>query len=338
MLSSSALFGKWCIRPALAEIVPNRTLMIRSKAFLLCFVGPHDPTMQGFIELARPDQTLTDPVIETPTWDCQRANQLGWPPFTRQETVMVPNPRAWGSHAQLVLQLRDRLRAKARAGAGRTKASVGQRLGNCSGSPAFLGQRLDQLADLWIGAQVTQLANRSDHDPLGGASADPLDTHLHTLAVALHIYDDSLNDLADDLFPIGCGGGWGGPECGNVRRQAANRLPLGFRQQAWLVLDKAMILLLKLLLGRQFLFPGTFQRPGHEPMLRFDRLVLTSSPLDFIGGSFAPLLADESIEARACQMLALRFAVVSPALDTFICVKPGTTIIVMDGEPTATAG
>src|SRR6266566_4846330 len=84
MLSSSALFGKWCIRPALAEIVPNRTLMIRSKAFLLCFVGPHDPTMQGFIELARPDQTLTDPVIETPTWDCQRANQLGWPPFTRQ--------------------------------------------------------------------------------------------------------------------------------------------------------------------------------------------------------------------------------------------------------------
>ncbi len=69
MLSSSELFGKWCISPAMAEIVPNRALMILAKAFLLRFVGPRDPTMQGFIKLARPDQTLTDPVRETPTWD-----------------------------------------------------------------------------------------------------------------------------------------------------------------------------------------------------------------------------------------------------------------------------
>jgi len=53
-----------------------------------------------------------------------------------------------------------------------------------------------------------------------------------------------------------------------------------------------MILLLQLLLGCQFLFPGSFQRPGYEPMLRFDRLVLTSSPLDFVGGSFAPRLSE----------------------------------------------
>jgi hypothetical protein len=94
MLSSSKWFGKWCISPAMAEIVPNRALMIRAKAFLLRFVGPHHPTVQGFIELARLDHTLTDPVRETPTWDEERANQLGWPPFIRQETVMVPNPRA----------------------------------------------------------------------------------------------------------------------------------------------------------------------------------------------------------------------------------------------------
>ena len=130
MISSSALFGKWCISPALAEIVPNRALMILSKTFLLRFVGPHHPAVQEFIELARPDHPLTDPVIETPTWDRQRANQFGWPPFIRQETVMLPNPRAWGSHAQLALQLRDRLRAKASAGTGRTKASVVERLGN----------------------------------------------------------------------------------------------------------------------------------------------------------------------------------------------------------------
>lgn len=51
-----------------------------------------------------------------------------------------------------------------------------------------------------------------------------------------------------------------------------------------------MILLLKLLLSEQLLFPGTLQCPGHEPMFRLDRLVLASSPLDFVGGSFAPLL------------------------------------------------
>jgi len=50
-----------------------------------------------------------------------------------------------------------------------------------------------------------------------------------------------------------------------------------------------MIVLLELLLGRQFLFPGVFQRPGHEPMLRFDRLELSSCPLDLVGGSFSPL-------------------------------------------------
>jgi len=132
-----------------------------------------------------------------------------------------------------------------------------------------------------------------------------------------------------------------------------------------------MILLLELSLSNQFLFPGVFQRPGYEPMLRLDRMVLTCCSLDFVDCPFSPLLpesvqfgalllhpfggserqlqsswlqrgedllADEGIEARACQVLALRFAVVSPALHTFIRVKPGTSIIVMDGEPTATTG
>ncbi len=54
---------------------------------------------------------------------------------------MLPNPWAWRSHAQLALQLRDRLRAKANVGAGRAKASFGQRLDliqreeECLGAP-----------------------------------------------------------------------------------------------------------------------------------------------------------------------------------------------------------
>ena len=36
-------------------------------------------------------------------------------------------------------------------------------------------------------------------------------------------------------------------------------------------------------------------------------------------------------------MLTLGFAVMSPALDTFVGVKAGTTIIVMDRQPAATA-
>ena len=76
--------------------------------------------------------------------------------------------------------------------------------------------------------------------------------------------------LSNDLFAIGSRGGWGGPQRGNIGRHLANGFSLGLRKEAWLVLDKAVILFLKLLLCCQFLFPGTFQRPSHKPMLRFD--------------------------------------------------------------------
>jgi hypothetical protein len=49
------------------------------------------------------------------------------------------------------------------------------------------------------------------------------------------------------------------------------------------------------------------------------------------------LLAHKGIEARARQMLALGFPIVIPTLHTFIRVK-GATAIVMDRQPTATAG
>src|SRR5437899_2565112 len=50
------------------------------------------------------------------------------------------------------------------------------------------------------------------------------------------------------------------------------------------------------------------------------------------------LLNDEGIQARPRQVLASRFAVVRPALHTFIRVQPRTPVIIMDVEPTATAG
>jgi len=37
---------------------------------------------------------------------------------------------------------------------------------------------------------------------------------------------------------------------------------------------------------------GQSTRPGHEPMLRFNCLVLPCCALDFVGGSFSPLLPD----------------------------------------------
>lgn len=53
-----------------------------------------------------------------------------------------------------------------------------------------------------------------------------------------------------------------------------------------------MVLLLKLLLGEQLLFPGPLQCPGDEPMFRLDRMILTSRPFDLVGSSFAPLLPE----------------------------------------------
>jgi site-specific DNA recombinase len=70
--------------------------------------------------------------------------------------------------------------------------------------------------------------------------------YFHALAVALHIYHDPFNDLANDLFALSSHGSRGSPERGNIRRQAANSFPLGECSDAGLVLDKSMILLLKL--------------------------------------------------------------------------------------------
>jgi len=84
------------------------------------------------------------------------------------------------------------------------------------------------LPDLRIRTQLAQLANRTNHDPLSISSTDPLDAHQDALAVPLYIHHDSFDNLANDLFAIRIGGGWSSPKHGNIRRQAANRLPFGF--------------------------------------------------------------------------------------------------------------
>ena len=86
------------MRPAVAELIPDRALMIRPKPFLLCCISPHHPAVQGFIELARSDYSLTNPVQKRPAWNVKLPGQFGWPPFIRQEPLMMPNPRAWRFH------------------------------------------------------------------------------------------------------------------------------------------------------------------------------------------------------------------------------------------------
>jgi hypothetical protein len=63
MISSSRVFSKGSIRPAVAEIVPDRALMMRSKPFLLRFISPHDPAVQGFIKLACPQGFSVYPIV-----------------------------------------------------------------------------------------------------------------------------------------------------------------------------------------------------------------------------------------------------------------------------------
>ena len=191
----------------MTQIVANRTLMVLSEAFLLGLVGPHHPAMQGLIELACPHQSLTDPVVETRAWDVQQTDEFCWPPFVGQESAARLNMRTWRSQHQLSLYLPDRLHSKVGMSVRRAIAGIGERLGDGGGGPACLGQLLDQLADLRIRTQLTQLAHRSNHDALGVASPDPLDTYLHALAAALHVHDNSFDYLANDLFAIGCGGG-----------------------------------------------------------------------------------------------------------------------------------
>jgi hypothetical protein len=94
MISSFVLLGKGCLRPAMAEIVTNRPLMILPKAFLLGLIGPYHPTVQGLIELACSHQPLTNPMVQARTRDTQHASQFGRPPFIRQEFLARPAARA----------------------------------------------------------------------------------------------------------------------------------------------------------------------------------------------------------------------------------------------------
>jgi hypothetical protein len=79
----------------MAELIPNRALMIGSQPFLLRSISPHHPAVQGFIELARSHHPLTNPVQKRSAWDVKLAGQFAWPPIIGQESLMVPNPRAW---------------------------------------------------------------------------------------------------------------------------------------------------------------------------------------------------------------------------------------------------
>src|SRR2546430_9987745 len=122
MISPLEFLGKWHTGPAVTEIVANCTLMVLPKAFLLRLIGPHDPAVQGLIELVCPHQPLMDPVIETRTWDFKHPDQFCWPPFVGPQLVALPHTRAWRSQSQLSLQSPDRLRSKAGGGAGRAIA------------------------------------------------------------------------------------------------------------------------------------------------------------------------------------------------------------------------
>ncbi|GHO71684.1 hypothetical protein KSC_105760 [Ktedonobacter sp. SOSP1-52] len=63
------------------------------------------------------------------------------------------------------------------------------------------------MANLRIRTQLAQPANRSKHNALNVASANPLNAYPHALITALYIHNDPFNDLADDLFALGvCGG------------------------------------------------------------------------------------------------------------------------------------
>ena len=137
---------------------------------------------------------------------------------------MVPDSRAGCLHAELALQMRNHLSAKAGSGTGRAKASLIERLRNRHRRPPRFGQFLHLLANLRIGREIAHCANRPDHDSLGLVATDPLDPHPHLLGFPLHIDDDSLDDLPQDIFALGIRGGGSSPNRGDIGRKATNGL------------------------------------------------------------------------------------------------------------------
>src|SRR5260221_1899602 len=196
------------------------------------------------------------------------------------------------AQSQLVPQRLDTHRTPALFAAQRWEA-VGLELArNGLQRPARRSQFLHAGTDVGIVRALPIASNRTHEHTFRLAASRPGDADLHLLARALRLDLHPLDHLANDFFAVCCGGRRSVPQGRNIGGKPANGRAFLTRQDAWLLLEEAMIVLLERLLGLQFLLPGPLERPGDQPVLRLHRLVLPRRSFDLVSGPAPPLLPE----------------------------------------------
>src|SRR5262249_28454070 len=131
----------------------------------------------------------------------------------------------------------------------------------------LLTHRDDSIHQLIITAQRFVARDRANDRVARGGTAPPRDHHLGMLAVSTDMDHDTLHDQADDLLAVGCGGLGCIPKRRQVAGEGQDSSTLVLAGLRWLLLQEAIIFLLKIAPLSQRLLPLSLQAASHQTIL-----------------------------------------------------------------------
>jgi hypothetical protein len=124
---------------------------------------------------------------------------------------------------------------------------------------------------------------------LAGEATLPVNRDAHIFTIVLHINDDFIHEVPDELLAILVGRSGGVPQCGEVGRESGDPRPLLGGKLRRLFAKEAIVIVADLTLRPQRLLPALLQGPGHELVLRVDGPVATFGVVGLVAGALQPL-------------------------------------------------
>src|SRR6266536_206647 len=217
MIFGSIVVGRGGVGPAAAGVPARRPGAALAELGELVAVGV--------------DPAAADPGVQRDGGHGQLGGQIVQPPlvgaglFAGRRSDAVAGEGA--GTAELVQQLGDGADPDALVALGGAEALGVQPVGDGLGAVALLGQLADPLGQLRVEAELLEAGDGADGLAAGGLPASPADLHGHALAGADHGDGDLVHQRADDLVAVGVGGGWRGPQAGDVAGEGGDGTPLG---------------------------------------------------------------------------------------------------------------
>ena len=220
-----------------------RRLVQCAQAFDFGGVGLHDCQLDAGVQVAG-GPAAADPGIEGDLGHGQVLSQVAQPPFVLGQGRAVGRAGMWErwmpaarsrSLTALVVKAWQRL--------GGRKPSGLRRLAICASRQPGIGQFAGPLGELGVVAELGQAGHRAADLRSGAVPACPDHLRVHLLAGAEHLDADLLDQLPDQLFSVGVGGGGRMPDGGDVGGQGTDLGALGRGENTGAAGGEAVILL-----------------------------------------------------------------------------------------------